>query len=124
MQVAFPHCVTCFGHCYPGRAALIADAKNLFVGINRLLATSPSRALPKQVHNVDSKSSMSENDGNLPVAENGVVHSDEQAASDNGKEKEQNNISPQRRSSVMNEDNLDPQHQEVQKYYSTIETVP
>lgn len=67
---------------------------------------------------------MSENDGNLPVAENGVVHSDEQAASDNGKEKEQNNISPQRRSSVMNEDNLDPQHQEVQKYYSTIETVP
>ncbi|CAI9771524.1 unnamed protein product [Fraxinus pennsylvanica] len=112
IEVAFPHCVTCFGRCYPGGAALIADAKNLFDGINRLLATSPSRTLPKQVHTVDSKS-MSEN-GNLPVAENGVVHSDERAASDNKKEKEQNNISPQMRSSVTNEDNLDPQRQEVQ----------
>ncbi|KAL2489621.1 conserved oligomeric Golgi complex component-related protein [Forsythia ovata] len=113
VEVAFPHCVTCFGRCYPGGAALIADAKNLFDGINRLLATSPSRELPKQVHKVDSKS-MSEN-GNLPVAENGVVHSDEQAASDNEKEKKQNNVSPQRRRSpVTNEDNLDPQHQEAQ----------
>ncbi|XP_022851853.1 conserved oligomeric Golgi complex subunit 8-like [Olea europaea var. sylvestris] len=114
IEVAFPHCVTCFGRCYPGGAALIADAKNLFDGINRLLATSPSRSLPKSVHNVDSKS-MSEN-GNLPVAENGVVHSDEQAESDSEKEKEkeQNNISPETRSSVTNEDNLAPQHQEVQ----------
>lgn len=112
IEVAFPHCVTCFGRCYPGGAALIADAKNLFDGINRLLATSPSRALPKQVHNVDSKG-MPEN-GNLPVPENGDVHSDEQAESNNEKEKDQNNIRPQRRSSVTNEDNLDPQHQEVQ----------
>ncbi|CAI9775532.1 unnamed protein product [Fraxinus pennsylvanica] len=112
IEVAFPHCVTCFGRCYPGGAALIADAKNLFDGINRLLATSPSRALPKQVHNVDSKS-MPEN-GNLPVPENGDVHSDEQAERDNEKEQEQNNIRPQRRSSVTNEDNLDPHHQEVQ----------
>ncbi|KAL2471977.1 conserved oligomeric Golgi complex component-related [Abeliophyllum distichum] len=112
IEVAFPHCVTCFGRCYPGGAALIADAKNLFDGINRLLATSPSRELPKQVHKVDSKI-MSEN-GNLPVAENGVVHSDEQAASDNEKEKEQNNISPQRRRSPTDEDNLDPQHEEAQ----------
>ncbi|KAK6119576.1 hypothetical protein DH2020_046678 [Rehmannia glutinosa] len=53
--VAFPHCATCFGRCYPGGAALITDANNLFDGIGRLLANSPSRELPKPVHNAEVK---------------------------------------------------------------------
>lgn len=88
-QVAFPHCVSCFGRCYPGGAALIADAKTLFDGISRLLVTSSSRELPKPVRNSEAKS-ISEN-GDMPNKENGVVLSTEQAESTNTEE-EPNNV--------------------------------
>lgn len=88
-QVAFPHCVTCFGRCYPGGAALIADAKTLFDGISRLLATSSSRELPKPVRNSEAKS-ISEN-GDVPNKENGEIPSAEQTESTNTEE-EPNNV--------------------------------
>ncbi|XP_015572871.1 conserved oligomeric Golgi complex subunit 8 isoform X2 [Ricinus communis] len=70
IEVAYPHCATCFGRCYSGGTALIMDAKNLYDGISRLLATSPSRELPRPVNNPEEKS-ITEN-GNLPVVENEV----------------------------------------------------
>lgn len=94
MQVAFPHCATIFGRCYPGGAALITDAKNLFDGIGRLLATSPSRELPKPVHNAEPKN-VAEN-GNLPVVANGVLHSIERTASASLEENEQNYVSSEK----------------------------
>lgn len=69
LQVAYLHCATCFGRCYPGGAALIMDAKNLYDGISRLIAASSARELPKPVNNGEAKS-MVEN-GNLPAVENG-----------------------------------------------------
>lgn len=102
MQVAFPHCATCFGRCYSGGAALISDAKNLFDGISRLLASSPSRELPKPVHNAEANNT-SEN-GNLPTVENGVLHSIERTASADPEEKEQNYTSPQKEKPAINED--------------------
>ncbi|XP_059644338.1 conserved oligomeric Golgi complex subunit 8 [Cornus florida] len=90
IEVAYPHCATCFGRCYPGGAALIMDAKNLFDGLSRLLATSSSRQLPKPVHKAEERS-ISEN-GDLPPVENGVVPSIEQSGSSNvDEEEEQNN---------------------------------
>ncbi|KAA8546213.1 hypothetical protein F0562_003048 [Nyssa sinensis] len=74
IEVAYPHCATCFGRCYPGGASLITDTKNLFDGIGRLLATSSSREVVKTVHNTEERS-ISEN-GDLPAVENGssTVH--------------------------------------------------
>lgn len=69
IEVAFPHCATCFGRCYPGGAALIMDAKNVYDGISRLLATSSARELPKPVNNGELRS-VTEN-GNLQAVENG-----------------------------------------------------
>ncbi|KAH0726079.1 hypothetical protein KY284_001944 [Solanum tuberosum] len=86
IEVAFPHSVTCFGRCYPGGAALIADATTLFDGISRLLATSSSRELPKPVRNSESNS-ISEN-GDV---ENGEIPSTEQPESTNAEE-EPNNV--------------------------------
>ncbi|KAL0311856.1 UNVERIFIED_CONTAM: Conserved oligomeric Golgi complex subunit [Sesamum radiatum] len=94
IEVAFPHCAICFNRCYPGGAALITDAKNLFDGISRLLATSTSRELPKPVHNTEAKN-VAEN-GNPPTVENGVLHGVERTASLSQEEKEQNNVSPQK----------------------------
>ncbi|KAI3468102.1 hypothetical protein Pfo_024765 [Paulownia fortunei] len=94
IEVAFPHCANCFGRCYPGGAALITDAKNLFDGIDRLLATSPSRELPKPVHNAEVKNA-TEN-GNLPMVENGVLHGIERTASDSLEEKEKSYVGPQK----------------------------
>ncbi|KDP34072.1 hypothetical protein JCGZ_07643 [Jatropha curcas] len=71
IEVAYPHCATCFGRCYPGGAALIMDAKNLYDGINRLLTASPSRELPRPHSNAEEKS-IKEN-GDLPAVENGVT---------------------------------------------------
>jgi len=71
IEVAYPHCATCFGRCYPGGAALISDAKNLFDGIGRLLATSSAKSLPKPIQNEERKN-ISEN-GNPNVVENGVT---------------------------------------------------
>ncbi|XWS70227.1 hypothetical protein CRYUN_Cryun03dG0030400 [Craigia yunnanensis] len=45
--IAFPHCATCFGRCYPGGAALIMDAKNLYDGVGRLLTISSVKESPK-----------------------------------------------------------------------------
>lgn len=85
--MAYPHCATCFGRCYPGGTALIMDAKNVYDGIGRLLATSSSRELPKSVSNPEEKS-ISEN-GDLPVVENGVAPDVEQTQGTNTDEKEQ-----------------------------------
>ncbi|XP_075489197.1 conserved oligomeric Golgi complex subunit 8-like [Primulina tabacum] len=87
-EVVFPHCVMCFNRCYPGGAALIGDAKNLFEGIARLLATSPSRELPKPRRSSETKNA-TEN-GNVPGVENGVLHSIERTASASLDEKEEN----------------------------------
>ncbi|KAJ7958380.1 Conserved oligomeric Golgi complex subunit 8 [Quillaja saponaria] len=75
IEVAYPHCATCFGRCYPGGGALIMDAKNLYLGIGRLLAASSTREFLKQVDNGEMKS-ISEN-GDLPVVDNGVTPVDE-----------------------------------------------
>ncbi|XP_058205412.1 conserved oligomeric Golgi complex subunit 8 [Rhododendron vialii] len=86
LEVAYPHCATCFGRCYPGGAALISDAKNLFDGIGRLLA---AKALPKPIQNEEGKS-VSEN-GSPDVVENGVMPNAEQTAeSSNVDDKEEN----------------------------------
>lgn len=86
IEVAYPHCATCFGRCYPGGAALISDAKNLFDGIGRLLA---AKALPKPIQNEERKS-ISEN-GSPNVVENGVMPNAEQTAgSSNVDDKEEN----------------------------------
>jgi len=89
IEVAYPHCATCFGRCYPGGAALISDAKNLFDGIGRLLATSSAKSLPKPIQNEERKS-ISEN-GNPTVVENGVMPDAGQSAeSSNADDKEEN----------------------------------
>lgn len=72
LKVAYPHCATCFGRCYPGGSALILEAKNLFDGIGRLLTLSPSRELTKPTNNgTDGRKSVPEN-GDMPKVENGV----------------------------------------------------
>lgn len=89
IEVAYPHCATCFGRCYPGGAALISDAKNLFDGIGRLLATSSAKSLPKPIQNEERKN-ISEN-GNPNVVENGVMPDAGQTAeSSNADDKEEN----------------------------------
>ena len=92
-QVAYPHCAACFGRCYPGGAALIADAKNFFDGIGRLLATSPPKELPKPVQNTEGKS-LSEN-GNVAVVENGITLNIERTESSNMDSENEQNITPQ-----------------------------
>ncbi|KAF5467960.1 hypothetical protein F2P56_012161 [Juglans regia] len=86
IEVAYPHCATCFGRCYPGGAALVMDAKNMYDGIGRLLRISPSRDPIKPVHNVQGKS-ISEN-GDLPVVENGVAPGGELTVGADADEKE------------------------------------
>ncbi|CAH9144667.1 unnamed protein product [Cuscuta epithymum] len=88
IEVAFTHCVTCFGRCYPGGASLIADAKNLFEGISKLLATSTSlRELPKPSHSVENKI-VPDNNGNLSLVENGGGEQSEDTTTPNSEEKE------------------------------------
>ncbi|OIW15530.1 hypothetical protein TanjilG_13836 [Lupinus angustifolius] len=69
IEVAYPHCATCFGRCYPGGATLIMDAKNLYDGISRLLEASSAREVPKPVNNGEAKS-VADN-GEVPTMENG-----------------------------------------------------
>lgn len=87
IEVAYPHCATCFGRCCPGGAALIMDAKSLYDGVGRLLTHSPSRELPKPVKDADGKT-ITEN-GDLPVVENGVNPAAEETEGTNEDEKEQ-----------------------------------
>ncbi|KAK3020189.1 hypothetical protein RJ639_047133 [Escallonia herrerae] len=91
VEVAYPHCSTCFGRCYPGGASLITDAKNLFDGIGRLFATSSSKEPPKPLHNSDRR--LSEN-GNLPIVENGIVANGEEYGNSNVDQKELSDVSP------------------------------
>lgn len=86
IEVAYAHCATCFGRCYPGGASLIMDAKNLYDGIGRLLTVTPARQIVKLVNNAERKS-ISEN-GDSPVVENRVVASVEQITSTNADETE------------------------------------
>ncbi|GLT85571.1 hypothetical protein SLE2022_037580 [Rubroshorea leprosula] len=86
IEVAFPHCATCFGRCYPGGAALIMEAKNLYEGVGRLLTISSSRELPKSINNGVEKK-VSEN-GDQPVIEDGI-NSVEEAEASNPEDKEQ-----------------------------------
>lgn len=72
IQVAYPHCATCFGRCYPGGSLLITDGHNLFEGLTRLLTTSSSRKLPKRIQNAAEPKNVPEN-GNSTAVENGVV---------------------------------------------------
>ncbi|XP_065850352.1 conserved oligomeric Golgi complex subunit 8 [Euphorbia lathyris] len=71
IEVAYPHCATCFGRCYPGGTALIMDAKNIYDGIGSLLATSSLRELPKPL-NKPEEAKITVN-GDLPVIENGIT---------------------------------------------------
>ncbi|XP_057505205.1 conserved oligomeric Golgi complex subunit 8-like [Actinidia eriantha] len=93
IEVAYPHCAVCFGQCYPGGAALIADAKIFFDGIGRLLATSPPKELPKPVQNTEGKR-VSEN-GNVAVVENGITLNIERTESSNMDSENEQNITPQ-----------------------------
>ncbi|CAN1120899.1 Conserved oligomeric Golgi complex subunit 8 [Linum perenne] len=93
MEVAYPHCATCFGRCYPGGAAFIMDAKNLFDGVNRLLATAPSRELPKPVNKKTEEKGVAEN-GEVPIVENGATSNGEKesAAQDEGEKTKLGNM--------------------------------
>ncbi|XP_071715149.1 conserved oligomeric Golgi complex subunit 8-like [Rutidosis leptorrhynchoides] len=71
IEVAYPHCATCFGRCYPGGSSLITDGNYLFEGLTRLLTTSTAKQLPKTVQNIETKN-VPEN-GNKPAVENGSV---------------------------------------------------
>ncbi|CAM8949573.1 unnamed protein product [Rhodiola kirilowii] len=73
VEVAYPHCATCFGRCYPGGNTLILEANNLYDGITRLLSTSSAKTLPKPVKtSSDVIKSLSEN-GDLSIPENGTA---------------------------------------------------
>ncbi|CAJ2635864.1 unnamed protein product [Trifolium pratense] len=69
IEVAYPHCATCFGRCYTGGSALVMDAKNVYDGIGRLVEASAARELPKPVNNGEA-SSIAEN-GKVPKMDNG-----------------------------------------------------
>ncbi|KAE9588517.1 hypothetical protein Lal_00003078 [Lupinus albus] len=74
IEVAYPHCATCFGRCYPGGVTLIINAKNLYDGISRLLEASSAREVPKPVNNGEAKS-VADNNGEVPTMENGETPS-------------------------------------------------
>ncbi|PKI36199.1 hypothetical protein CRG98_043395 [Punica granatum] len=69
IEVAYPHCATCFGRCYPGGAAIIMDAKGLCQGVSRLLMVSPAREIPRPLNHAEERT-VPEN-GETPVLENG-----------------------------------------------------
>ncbi|OVA04466.1 Conserved oligomeric Golgi complex subunit 8 [Macleaya cordata] len=71
LEVAYPHCATCFGRCYPGGATLITESKSFFDGVGQLLAVAPARELPKVVNDSEGKH-ISENGGDPVAVENGV----------------------------------------------------
>lgn len=103
IEVAFPHCATCFGRCYVGGASLITDSKGLFDGISRLVTASTSKHLPKPVNNSENKNA-TEN-GDAPPAENGVMaNGEEQTESLGTDEKEENNTSPQTEEKPVDDD--------------------
>ncbi|KAK7263010.1 hypothetical protein RJT34_30594 [Clitoria ternatea] len=90
IEVAYPHCATCFGRCYPGGATLIMNAKNVYDGISHLLEASSARELPKPVYNDESKS----------VAENGELQNMENGETHDAKESEAVNIDAENKGST------------------------
>ncbi|KAJ1393874.1 Conserved oligomeric Golgi complex subunit 8 [Sesbania bispinosa] len=77
-RVAYPHCATSFGRCYPGGTTLIMDTKNVYEGISRLLEAFSARELPKPVNNEEASS----------VAENGELAKMEKGETSDAKESE------------------------------------
>ncbi|CAN6464242.1 unnamed protein product [Victoria cruziana] len=74
LEVACPYCITCFGRCYVGGAALI-ELKNSFEGVRRLLVSSlpvvkGSRKAPDGFAQIDRRNSIADNAEPL-VQENG-----------------------------------------------------
>ncbi|KAK6273839.1 hypothetical protein POUND7_010922 [Theobroma cacao] len=90
IEVAFPHCATCFGRCYPGEAALILDAKNLYDGVGRLLTISSLKEPPKRVSDAEEMTTSENGDLPQPVVENGVEPAVDETGSANADEKEHN----------------------------------
>ncbi|KAI5418783.1 conserved oligomeric Golgi complex subunit 8 [Lathyrus oleraceus] len=78
IEVAYPHCATCFGRCYTGGATLIMDAKNVYDGIRRLVEASSARELPKPVNNREASG----------IAENGEVTKMDNGETSDAKESE------------------------------------
>ncbi|RZC52855.1 hypothetical protein C5167_021278 [Papaver somniferum] len=78
LEVAYPHCATCFGRCYPGGAALITESKSLFDGVSQLLAVAapppraPTRELPRVVNESEEKH-VSQNNSDPVAVDNGVL---------------------------------------------------
>lgn len=75
-QVAFPHCATCFGRCYPSGSVLIMDAKGSFDGLTRLLSVSSSREIPRRAQSTDTQNILE--NGSSSMVENGVIPENEQ----------------------------------------------
>ncbi|KNA20223.1 hypothetical protein SOVF_054430 [Spinacia oleracea] len=76
MEVAFPHCATCFGRCYPSGSVLIMDAKGSFDGLTRLLSVSSSREIPRRAQSTDTQNILE--NGSSSMVENGVIPENEQ----------------------------------------------
>ncbi|KAI3775221.1 hypothetical protein L1987_49790 [Smallanthus sonchifolius] len=93
IEVAYPHCATCFGRCYPGGSFLITEGDNLFEGLTRLLTTSSSRQLPKRVQNAAETKNVSEN-GSSAAVENGGAVADVKETENSNMVQEDNMSSP------------------------------
>ncbi|KAJ0677286.1 putative oligomeric Golgi complex subunit 8, cullin repeat-like-containing domain superfamily [Helianthus annuus] len=100
VEVAYPHCATCFGRCYPGGSSLITDGNHVFEGLNRLLTTSSSRQLPKRVQSAETKEN-----GDSPAVENGVVVAD---------------VNEAENKNVVEEDNVNNMSSEIQNEEQTV----
>ncbi|KAL9995399.1 putative oligomeric Golgi complex subunit 8, cullin repeat-like-containing domain superfamily [Helianthus debilis subsp. tardiflorus] len=100
VEVAYPHCATCFGRCYPGGSSLITDGNHVFEGLNRLLTTSSSRQLPKRVQSAETKEN-----GDSPAVENGVVVAD---------------VNEAENKNVVEEDNVNNTSSETQNEEQTV----
>ncbi|CAI9093730.1 OLC1v1029286C3 [Oldenlandia corymbosa var. corymbosa] len=81
LEVVFPHCAMCFGHCYQGGACLITDAKGSFEGLSSLVAKSPARDIPKPLPSAEAKNVVE--NGSLPSLENGASVNIERSGSAN-----------------------------------------
>nr|GEY26280.1 conserved oligomeric Golgi complex subunit 8 [Tanacetum cinerariifolium]GEY34517.1 conserved oligomeric Golgi complex subunit 8 [Tanacetum cinerariifolium] len=93
VEVAYPHCATCFGRCYPGGSSLITDGENLFEGITRLLTTHSSRQLPKKIKKDETSETknVSENGNSSTVANGSVEDAKETDNSSNAVEEDKVN---------------------------------
>ncbi|KAJ0724566.1 putative oligomeric Golgi complex subunit 8, cullin repeat-like-containing domain superfamily [Helianthus annuus] len=100
VEVAYPHCATCFGRCYPGGSSLITDGNHVFEGLNRLLTTSSSRQLPKRVRSAETKEN-----GDSPAVGNGVVVAD---------------VNEAENKNVVEEDNVNNTSSETQNEEQTV----